>query len=303
MSASSTHDTKWGGDVRARLALLSERPKEWMQAVRRWSQMNDSKRRQNWPDRKTEYLFYQALVGAWPLAKDRALAYMQKAVREAKEHTGWRQPVPEFEEALHSFVSEAMQDSSFMAEVERFVTPLLDLGWINSLAQTLVKLTATGVPDIYLGSELWDLNLADPDNRRAVDFGLRKQLLAEAKSLGAEEAWRRRESGLAKLWLIWKVLEVRRRHPALFGVSGSYEPLAVAGVEAARVFACMRGGAAIMVAPRLIGSFNGEWADTKVELPPGRWNNVLTDSPVASGLISVITDRFPVALLLREEEL
>jgi (1->4)-alpha-D-glucan 1-alpha-D-glucosylmutase len=302
MAATATHDTKWGGDVRARLALLSERPREWIEAVRRWSKMNDPKRRRNWPDRKMEYFFYQALVGAWPLAQDRMLAYMQKAAREAKENTRWRQPVPEFEEALQSFVKEAMEDSRFMAEVERFVTPLLDPGWINSLAQTLVKLTATGVPDIYQGTELWDLNLADPDNRRSVDFASRRQWLNEAKRLTAEEAWRRRESGLAKLWLIWKVLDFRRRHPGYFGASGAYGPLPVSGAEASRVLAYMRGRGTIIVAPRLVGSFNGEWADTNVDLPAGRWRNVLTDSPVVSGLMKELTARFPMALLLLEEE-
>jgi (1->4)-alpha-D-glucan 1-alpha-D-glucosylmutase len=303
MSTTATHDTKWGGDVRARLALLSERPQAWIEAVRRWSKMNDPKRCRNWPDRKTEYLFYQALAGAWPLAKDRALAYMEKAAREAKEHTCWRQPVPEFEEALQKFVNEAMQDSAFMSEVERFVSPLLDPGWINSLAQTLVKLTATGVPDIYQGTELWDLSLADPDNRRPVDFALRRQWLAEAKRLSAQEVWQRRESGLPKLWLIWKVLATRRRHSAIFGSAGAYQPLPVSGAEAARMLAYMRGGAAIVLAPRLAGSCNGEWMDTNVELPAGRWHNVLTDSPVENGLMKALTARFPVALLLREEAL
>jgi (1->4)-alpha-D-glucan 1-alpha-D-glucosylmutase len=136
-----------------------------------------------------------------------------------------------------------------------------------------------------------------------VDFALRRQILAEAKGLPAEEAWRRRESGLTKLWLIWKVLGLRRRHPAVFGISGSYEPLPVSGGEAPRVLAYMRGGAAIVVAPRLAGGLNGDWADTNVEFPEGRWNNVLTDSPALSGSMKELTARFPVALLLREEEL
>jgi (1->4)-alpha-D-glucan 1-alpha-D-glucosylmutase len=302
MAATATHDTKCGGDVRARLALLSERPQEWIQAVRRWSKMNAPKRRGNWPDHKTEYLFYQALVGTWPLTKERAQAYMQKAVREAKEHTRWRQPVPEFEDALQGFINDAMEDATFMAEVEQFVTPLLDLGWANALAQTLVKLTALGVPDLYQGSELWDFVLADPDNRRPVDFASRRQLLAEARSLGAEEAWRRRESGLTKLWLIWKVLGFRRRHPSLFGKAGVYQPLPVSGALAHRVLAYSRGAGVVIVAPRLAGSFNGDWADAQVELPAGRWKNVLTDSPAESGSMKELTAHFPVALLAREEE-
>jgi (1->4)-alpha-D-glucan 1-alpha-D-glucosylmutase len=300
MAATATHDTKWGGDVRARLALLSERPNEWIEAVRRWSKLNEPKRSHDAPDRKMEYLFYQALVGAWPLTKERALAYVQKAAREAKEHTRWRQPEPEYEQALQNFVGQAMDDDRFLSDVERFVTPILDLGWINSLAQTLVKMTATGVPDIYQGTELWDLSLADPDNRRPVDLALRQQLLARARRLSAEEAWRGRQSGLTKLWLIWKVLEARRRHSAFFGAAGDYEALPVSGAKAPHVIAYMRGRSAVTVVPRLVGSLAGPWADTLIRLPPGPWKNVLTDSRVASGQMAELVSRFPVALLLKE---
>jgi len=300
MAATATHDTKFGGDVRARLALLSERPQEWIEAVRRWSKMNDGKRRRNRPDRKSEYIFYQVLVGAWPLGKDRALEYMQKAAREAKEQTRWRKPSQEFEEALQRFIAEAMEDSKFMADVERFVAPLVDLGWINSLAQTLVKLTATGVPDIYQGAELWDLVLADPDNRRPVDFALRKQCLAEAKKLSVEEIWKRRDSGLPKMWLIWKVLDCRRRYARFFNPGAAYEPLPVSGAKASHVLAYRRGDGAVVVTPRLVRSLSGDWADTKVGLPAGRWKNILTDSAVESGSMKELTERLPMALLVRE---
>jgi (1->4)-alpha-D-glucan 1-alpha-D-glucosylmutase len=301
MAATATHDTKWGEDVRARLALLSELPQEWIEAVSRWSKMNEPKRRQNRPDRKIEYLFYQALVGAWPLSKDRALNYIQKAAREAKEHTGWRRPVPEYEHALKSFASAVMEDSRFLTEVERFVAPLLDFGWTNSLAQTLAKITATGIPDIYQGAELWDLSLVDPDNRRPVDYALRQQLLAEAKGLSAPDAWQRRESGLPKLWLISKALAVRRSHPVFFSSVGWYEPLSVSGAKAPHVLAFRRGAGAVSVTPRLVAGMGGGWGDTRVELPEGRWQNVLTDSPVTSGSMTELVARFPVALLLRQE--
>ena len=300
MVTTSTHDTKWGGDVRARLALLSERPEEWIAAVRRWSKMNESKRSQNWPDRKMEYLFYHALVGSWPLTKDRALEYVQKAAREAKEQTHWDRPAAEYEKALQNFVGQAMEDATFLGDVQQFVSPLLDLGWINSLAQTLVKMTATGVPDFYQGSELWDLNLADPDNRRPVDFALRRQRLAEVKCVSAAEAWRRRASGLPKIWLIWKVLSARRLHSNFFGVAADYEPLQVSGAKASHVLAFMRGRAAVTVVPRLMGTFDGQWGDTLVELPEGRWRSALTNSPINSGHMTELSARFPVAFLLKE---
>jgi (1->4)-alpha-D-glucan 1-alpha-D-glucosylmutase len=265
--------------------------------------MNEAKRHRNGPDRRTEYLFYQALVGAWPLTKDRALSYMLKAAREAKEYTGWRQPVPEFEEALQSFVAGAMDDSVFMADVGQFVTPLLDLGWINSLAQTLVKLTATGVPDIYQGAELWDLNLTDPDNRRRVDFELRRQCLGEAKKLSSEEVWQKRASGLPKMWLVWKVLDFRRRHPEIFDRASAYQPLTVSGTCAAHVLAFARGGRAAVITQRLVGSFSGDWAAIRVELPAGRWKNILTGAPAENGMMTGLTAHFPVALLVREEDI
>jgi (1->4)-alpha-D-glucan 1-alpha-D-glucosylmutase len=300
MAATSTHDTKRGSDVRARLALLSEMPQEWITAVRHWSKMNEGKRRQKWPDRKAEYVFYQTLVGAWPLSLDRVLAYMQKAVREAKENTDWCQPVPEYEEALQDFITGAFGDPEFMADLGEFASRLLDPGWINSLAQTLVKLTAPGVPDIYQGAELWDLSLADPDNRRSVDFALRKRLLTEAKTLSAEEVWRRRATGMPNLWLIWKVLNARRCHPDLFGRSGRYEPLPVQGEKAPHVLAFARGEGAVTVVPRLAAGINGAWADTAVEIPAGHWRNALTDEPIANGRMTELVPHFPVALLLRE---
>ncbi len=300
MASTSTHDTKRGADVRARLAVLSEMPQEWSAVVRRWSMMNDDKRCREWPDRRTEYIFYQTLVGAWPVMMERALAYMEKAAREAKEHTDWSSPVADYETALRDFITSAFNDPRFMRDVEQFVSRLLDPAWINSLAQTLVKLTAPGVPDIYQGAELWDLTLADPDNRQPVDFVRRRQLLTEAMTLSAEEAWGRRATGMPNLWLIWKALEVRRRHPRLFGPDARYDPLPVHGAGASHVLAFLRGGGAATIVPRLTLGLDGAWGDTAVELPFGRWRNALTLQPVASGLMTELVGRFPVALLVEE---
>jgi (1->4)-alpha-D-glucan 1-alpha-D-glucosylmutase len=302
MSSTSTHDTKRGADVRARLAVLSEIPNEWIAAVRRWSKMNEAKYRGNWPGRRAEYVFYQTLVGAWPLTLERALAAMEKAAREAKDYTDWSRPVPEYEDALRHFITAAFGDSEFMACVEQFVSRIMDAGWINSLAQTLVKLTAPGVPDIYQGAELWDLTLADPDNRQPVDFARRKQLLTDAQSLSAGEVWRRRATGMPNLWLIWKTLDQRRSHPELFGPPGRYDPLPVQGTRASHVLAFVRGEGAVTIVPRLTIGINGQWGDTTVELPAGCWRDVLTSQPVATGRMTELTREFPVALLLREGE-
>jgi (1->4)-alpha-D-glucan 1-alpha-D-glucosylmutase len=298
MLATSTHDTKWGGDTRARLAILSERPQQWIEAVRRWSAINKSRRSENLPDRKMEYLFYQALVGAWPLSKDRAMAYVEKAAREAKENTGWQRPVQAYEDALRRFIAESMDDKSLMSDVENFVSQIADAGWVNSLAQTLVKITAPGVPDFYQGSELWDLFLTDPDNRQSVNYDQRTILLKQAKKLSAKEAWEQRESGLAKLWLIAKVLELRRRSESLDGES-KYQPLTIKGSKANHVLAFMR-GKVITVVPRLAGGFDGDWKDTTIEQPAGIWKNYLTEDSVDSGSIAALTSHFPVALLVKD---
>lgn len=300
MNSVSTHDTKRGADVRARLCLLSQMPQEWAQTVRRWAKLNDHNRTGNWPDQKTEYFLYQTLVGAWPLSRQRIVDYMQKAVREAKEHTDWNRQVPEYEQALRSFIEGALDNSDFMADLKRFVSSLEDDARVTSLAQTLVQLTAPGVPDLYQGGELWDLSLADPDNRRPVDLARRKQMLATAQTLDADKAWQQRPSGMSKLWLIWKVLETRRRFAACFSAAGRYAALTVRGAKAAHVVAFARGGNVVTIAPRLVRGIKGHWSNTTVKLPAGRWHNALTNEDVSNGDMSVLTAHFPVAFLIRE---
>ncbi|MBI5383148.1 MAG: malto-oligosyltrehalose synthase [Verrucomicrobia bacterium] len=313
MLATSTHDTKRSEDVRARLAVLSEIPAEWCAAVRRWSAMNGKHRRNGcadsaksapWPDRNAEYLFYQTLVGAWPLPLDRALSYLQTAACEAKQHTRWRHRHAAYDEALANFVAATLADAAFTTDLERFIAPLIEPGRINSLAQTLLKLTAPSVPDIYQGTELWDLSLVDPDNRRPVDFARRRQLMEELKSISADEAWRRREEGLPKLWLILRTLAFRAQRPELFGAAGSYGPLAAQGAKAKHVVAFSRGGDAITIVPRLVLGLGGNWEDTTVPVPLGLWENELTGDEVPGGNVRLreLLQRFPVALLSRIDD-
>jgi len=291
MLATSTHDTKRGEDTRARLAAISERPEAWIESVRRWSAMNQRHRSGAWPDHNAEYLFYQTLVGAWPLPVERALEFMIKASCEAKQFTNWTEPNEAYRAALRAFVTATMGDREFMADVEKFSDQLFDTGWRNSLAQTLIKLTAPGAPDFYQGAELWDLSLVDPDNRRPVDFDARRRLLKEIEALPLEEIWRRRAEGLPKLYLIAKVLRVREQ----FAGAG-YEPLAVRGANAEAVVAFMR-GAAVVAVPRL----TRDWSETVVELPPGKWQNQLTGETWSGKRMPLgkAFARFPVAFFLR----
>jgi (1->4)-alpha-D-glucan 1-alpha-D-glucosylmutase len=304
MLATSTHDTKRSEDARARLYLLSEMPGVWADTVRRWSAMNERHRRNGCPDRNVEHHIYQTLVGVWPLSQERALGYLVKAAREAKRHTSWTQPNLAYEQALKDFAVGAMTDAEFVTDLERFVAPLVEPGCVNSLAQTLIKLTAPGVPDLYQGTELWDFSLVDPDNRRPVDFALRRRLLEETRGLSAEVAWARRDEGVPKLWLIQRALALRAQRPELFDASGGYEPLAAAGARAAHVVAFCRGGEVATVAPRLVWQLGGDWADTTLALPPGLWLNELTGDVVRSGRVPLrdLLRRFPVALLSRTQD-
>jgi (1->4)-alpha-D-glucan 1-alpha-D-glucosylmutase len=299
--ATATHDTKRGEDVRARLALLSEMPERWERAAGAWARRNEP-RRAGRVDRNAEYLFYQTLVGAWPLEAERASAYMLKAAREAKEHTSWTRPDAGYEEALQGFVAGSLEDAGFRREVEAFVAPLVPLGRVNSLAQTLLKLVAPGVPDIYQGCELWDLSLVDPDNRRPVDYEARRRLLGELEGLSAEQVMARMDEGLPKLFLVRQALALRRRRPEAFGAGeeGRPRPLAASGRRAEHVVALARGADVIAVVPRLVASLAEKgWDDTALDLPPGRWTSVLDGTASSGGVkLADLLARFPVALLL-----
>jgi (1->4)-alpha-D-glucan 1-alpha-D-glucosylmutase len=296
----STHDTKHSESVRARLNVLSEIPDVWTATVGRWSAMNACHRREDLPDRNAEYLFYQTLVGAWPLPVERAQFYMEKASHEAKQHTTWSKRNASYENSLQNFVSETLHDPEFTADLEKFVGTLATAAAINCLAQTLVKLTAPGVPDVYQGCELWDWSLVDPDNRRPVDFQLRRQLLDEAGTLPVRAIWDHRAEGLPKIWLIQKTLKLRELHPQFCAYN--YEPVFASGERADNTFAFLRGGKILTVIPRFMMKLNHQWHATKLDLPQGTWRNHFTGGD-HSGAVPVadLLSSFPVALLVRKE--
>jgi (1->4)-alpha-D-glucan 1-alpha-D-glucosylmutase len=293
----STHDTKRSADVRARLNVLSEVPDRWRVAVERWAERNEPHRR-GALDRNTEYLLYQTLVGAWPIEADRVVAFMAKAVKEAKVHTSWTDPDAEYDEAVASFARAVLDDGSFVEDFEQFLAEgrIVERGRRSSLAQTTLLLTCPGVPDLYQGSELWDLSLVDPDNRRPVDYHLRARLLEVGGGAPTAPALAADDVGLSKQWLIRRLLAHRRSDPGAYE-SDTYEPLELRGARADDAVGFTRAGLAVVVARHGLGP----WAGTSVGLPPGSWSNVLTGESTGGGdrRLDELLGASPVAVLAR----
>ena len=337
--------------MRARLNVLSEMPRPWEAALQRWAEMNAGKKTPvegaPAPDRNEEYLLYQTLLGVWPDGvldegairpfRDRLVGYMEKATREAKVHTSWVNPNQAYDAAVRDFVSRLLPDDPedpFLTDLAEFAKPVAFFGRVNSLSQTLLKLTCPGVPDFYQGTEMWSLALVDPDNRRPVDYDCRRTALAELKggsakipqlSQLAKDLLAANDDGRVKLYLTHRLLAFRAQYPALFD-RGDYVPLECRGERGEHVCAFSRSQAnqnIVVVVPRLVlGLMGGQmdwplgtgvWKDTKLKLPaiePGAiFQNVLTGETVRSGgqrkrcdlSVGAILKSFPVALLERQE--
>ena len=291
MTTLTTHDTKRSEDVRARLAVLAELPEEFADAVHRWSA------RCGIDEPSLNLLAWQTLVGAWPISPQRLREYLDKAAKEAKLRTTWTDHDEEFEAAVAAWPDRVLDDVGLAADVEAFVARVRDAGWSNALGQKLVQLTAPGVPDVYQGTELWDLSLVDPDNRRPVDYGVRREILARIQ--GGEQP-PVDDSGAAKLLVVHRALTLRRDRPELFT---GYRPMRAEGLAAHHVLAFERGGAMITVTTRLPIKLAREgWRDTVLPLPPGSWTDVLTGRPVTgeAPAMAGLLDHYPVALLVKD---
>ena len=302
MLASSTHDTKRSEDVRARINLLSEIPEKWKNAVLHWSATNEELKTDSLPDRNTEYLIYQTLVGAWPIDKERMLAYVEKAIREAKQQTSWLSPNEHFENATKEFIGKLYASSDFQKSLAEFIKPLIEPGYVNSLSQLLLKMTSPGIPDLYQGSELWDFSLVDPDNRRPVDYAKRRELLRELPTLNSEQVLKRSEEGLPKLWVVYHSLRVRRERSSAFGEAGEYLQLRANGPAAAHILAYKRSEDVLVAVPRLSLKLGNRWGETNLQIPAGRWREQFSGKIFDGGgtKVSELFEAFPVALLIKQ---
>ncbi|MES2092388.1 MAG: malto-oligosyltrehalose synthase [Actinomycetota bacterium] len=288
----STHDTKRGEDVRARISVLAEIPVEWEKAL---GELRDAVPLGDGP---LESLLWEAIVGAWPASRERLHAYAEKAAREAGNSTKWTAPREEFEERMHRLIDSAFDDPHVVGILERVLDAVRQPGWSNSLSAKVIQLTAPGVPDVYQGSELWETSLVDPDNRRPVDFDERRLYLA-AIDAGAHPPID--ESGAAKLLVTSRALRLRRDRPELFT---RYAAIEAYGSAAKHVIAFDR-GEALTVATRLpVGLARaGGWADTSIILAGRQVTDVFTGREFVGGtlMVSELLERYPVALLIPSE--
>ena len=291
----STHDTKRSADVRARINVLSEEPVAWRSAVERWTVHNDRHWPSDEPDRTAEYLLYQTLVGAWPIATDRVAAFMEKALREAKVRTSWTDPDESYEASVQQFVRGVLGDPESTALIEGFLesTDLIERGRRNSLVQMTLLLTCPGNPDLYQGTERFDLSLTDPDNRRPVDFDATRALLGVAGD-GPIGRGGPLDDG-SKLELARRLLHLRRDRPELFDQSG-YEPIDLAGGDDAGAVAFRRGDLVVVAAT----CSTGPAKNASLLLDGQGWQDVLDGQTVEPGdhRLSVLLGHLPVAVLV-----
>jgi len=344
MLATSTHDTKRSEDVRSRLNVLSEMTYLWPSYVRRWTKLNARHKRtledgRTAPDPNEEYFLYQTLAGAWPWKMsgpedrqeflERIQQYMTKALSEAKVNLSWTNPNPAYVDAVHSFVRAILMPDArgrqprFVATLEEILPALRLFGAVNSLAQTVLKIASPGVPDFYQGSEMWDLSLVDPDNRRPVDYGARRAALKELQAMeqdrGAAAVCRtvldRIRDGRVKLWTVHRALSLRNRMPEVFR-RGEYMPVKATNGHAENVIAFTRGGQVLAAVPRLAYTLMGgkarlpldeAWGQGALmapEMAGAELENVFTgaltrvDEDGRLPLRAVFAE-FPVALLVR----
>ena len=347
MLASSTHDTKRAEDTRARVAALSELPDEWRRALRTWGTVNAKHKTavdgEQAPDLNEEYLIYQILLGTWPVESvpgengatavrsafatltdeehttyvGRIQEYMTKAIKEAKVNSSWVQPNDGWDDAVRKFIAALLKRGKAANPFLKAFVPLAEriaqLGMVNSLAQTVLKLTVPGVPDIYQGCEVWDYSLVDPDNRRPVDYGHRREVLSSSEGADPRELLAAWPDGRVKMFVVRALLRYRQEHAELFQSSG-YRALKVTGKHASHVVAFVRGPenapTLLVVVPRIssrIGSppVGEAWADTALALEDvagGDWRDLFTGREIGLGdavPVAAILKDFPCAVLVR----
>jgi maltooligosyltrehalose synthase len=329
LNTTSTHDTKRGEDARARLNALTDLHEEWAELIRKWRVDNEVLKTNGLPDANDEYFIYQSLVATHPLFvslsghsdggeavaanntySDRIAEYLHKALREAKLHSNWAEPNTDYERAAIQFAHSLISgENKFHDTFIPFLKKVSDLGMINSLSQLLLKFTCPGVPDTYQGTELWDLSLVDPDNRRPVDYAMRKKLLSSSRSF--YELWDDRANGHIKLLLLRQLLKIRGDHSSVF-TGGEYIPVQITGRFKNNALAYIRSFKdkyLLVVVPLHIyqvsdNYLQADWQDTKIILPTGGyetgWEDLLKGTVINELSLDNIFQVFPIGLLVNQ---
>ncbi|HUP44301.1 MAG TPA: malto-oligosyltrehalose synthase [Thermoanaerobaculia bacterium] len=320
MNATSSHDTKRSEDVRVRISVLSEIPDVWEREVRRWRVMNAVHRSGDVPNPNEELLVYQTILGMWPVDEEevedvpeRLRQYLEKAAREAKTHTSWIAPNAEYEKAYLDFAAAVVASDEFLRSFIRLQRRVAFHGYLNGLAQVVLKIGSPGLPDFYQGTEVWDFSLVDPDNRRPVDYDRRRAILkklragAERGSLDLATMLRRSFDGRVKMYVTWRGLELRSRHREVFQ-RGAYGRLTS---KSPHVVGFVRGEDVVVAAPRLTAALvkpgtqpvGNVWGDATLDgVPSGSWRNVFTGETIeteGSVRLAELFATFPVAMLER----
>lgn len=333
VNATATHDTKRGEDARMRINVLSELGEEWFQKVEEWQEISAGFRKdKNIPDANEEYFIFQMIVGHWPSRNfpmeellKRTRTFLQKMLREAKQHSSWAKPDEAYENAVYEYVESLLKNDKFMQSFREFHKKVNSYGAVKSLSQCLLKVTAPGIPDIYQGTELWDFSYVDPDNRRPVDYKLRKQYLQELSSIAEGDLKQQLQalkkdytSGKINMFCLYKALQFRMQQKELFE-EGSYVPLKLTTDHTEDVvgFTRQKGqNYALVLAPVTVTSLFDEQLELKPEveekqlfsLPkdfPKEWQHIFTDEKfknVEYFDLKGLFKHFPVALLTNIEE-
>ena len=329
LNATATHDTKRGEDARMRINVLSELPGEWFEKVKEWQQLNASlKKKPGVPDANEEYFIYQSILGSFPFEKEevrefipRLKEYLQKALREAKLHTSWAEPDEYYETAVLDFAQAIPEQKEFLNSFKAFREKVAYYGAIKSLGQTLIKVTAPGIPDVYQGTEFWDLSFVDPDNRRPVDYNSRKTILTEFKHFevynlknNLKELKANYQDGKIKMYLLYKALELRKAYQDLF-IKGEYIPLKITGENAEKMIAFARNlnnKWAVVIVPIFVTTIfepedfkpiEGAFSSIRISLPdnaPEKWKSCISNSEHSrSPFLNLqgLLEEFPVVLL------
>ncbi|MFA1551071.1 malto-oligosyltrehalose synthase [Actinomadura chokoriensis] len=296
MTTLSTHDTKREEDVRAWLSVLAELPGEWAEAVDRWRTWGSTPSPLE-PD--LEYLLWQTLVGAWPITRPRLEEFLTKAMREAKTRTSWVEQDADYEEAVLAYARDVLADADLITDMTSFVAKLAPYARVNTLGQKLVQLAMPGVPDVYQGCELTGLALVDPDNRRPVDYGRRREHLARLDT-GRQP----KEVDDEKLLVTSRTLRLRRAHPQWFGPGSRHEPVAARGPAADHLVGFARGDAVALATRLPVGlERRGGWGGTRVDVRHQGWRDALTGCTHMGPILDAgrVFEHLPVALLVPRE--